>query len=296
MFVVKDLRKIPAIMVDEADSREELRLGRRSAEFQGSLKVLCSLDNLPAFGNLRRLSLYDNQLRSVDRIGILANTPLAVLDLGYNHLTSLPAEIGALKNLEELWVTNNELEVIPETLLALPKLRLLQLSNNKLTTLPANLGDASSLQVLSLDNNKLAVVPQSIGQLSALVELNLRGNQLTELPPSLGNLASLEILSVNSNQLTALPVCLDGLASLKALFANGNPISHWPGTAFATRDAAQGALRVNFACTKIAEVPSAIASTWHVLTQLHITETDTKKDGHVVILSGTPYAAQLKKH
>ncbi|EQC38736.1 hypothetical protein SDRG_03700 [Saprolegnia diclina VS20] len=295
MFVQKDLRKIPAIMVDENDSREELRLGRRSAEFLGSLKVLCSLDNLPAFGNLRRLSLYDNQLHSVDRIGILANTPLAVLDLGYNHLTSLPAEIGALKNLEELWVTNNDLETIPDSILALPKLRMLQLSNNKLTHVPANLGEASNLQVLSLDNNKLTSLPASVGQLHALRDLNLRGNQLTELPDAVGSLQSLEILSVNSNQLTRLPACLDNLTQLKALYANGNALTAWPDQAFVHRDASVG-MRVNFAATKILEIPAAIQSSWVVLTHLHITDADTKTDDkHVVILSGTPYAAALKK-
>ncbi|OQR89838.1 membrane protein [Thraustotheca clavata] len=294
MFVVKDLRKIPVIMLDEADSREELRLGRRSAEFQGSLKVLCSLDNLPAFGNLRRLSLYDNQLQSVDRIGILANSPLQVLDIGYNLLTSLPTEIGTLKNLEELWVTNNALESIPESILELPKLRMLQLSNNKLKILPSNLGNASSLEVLSLDNNQLSVVPHSIGQLSNLKELNLRGNKLTELPLSLSQLAQLEILSVNSNQLITLPECLGALQQLKELYANGNPITNWPGNAFITTHK-QSNLRINLACTKITQIPAEVSSEWKILTHLNWTENDTKSEGNLLILSGTPCANTLKK-
>ena len=131
------------------------------------------------------------------------------------------------------------------------------------------------------------------------------------MPDAVGSLQSLEILSVNSNQLTHLPACLDNLTQLKALYANGNALTAWPDQAFVNRDASIGALsshsyqcinrdsvgmRVNFAATKILEIPAAIQSSWVVLTHLHITDADTKTDGkHVVILSGTPYAAALKK-
>jgi len=66
MFVEKDLRKIPEIVADKNDKREEMRLGRRSAEFNGGIRVLCNLDNLPSFSNLTKLSLYDNHLKNID--------------------------------------------------------------------------------------------------------------------------------------------------------------------------------------------------------------------------------------
>jgi hypothetical protein len=66
MFVQKDLRKIHAIVNDTETCREELRLGRRAEEFQGKIHALCSLENLGAFSNLQRLSLYDNKLRSIE--------------------------------------------------------------------------------------------------------------------------------------------------------------------------------------------------------------------------------------
>ncbi|RHY21992.1 hypothetical protein DYB25_009683 [Aphanomyces astaci] len=148
MFVVKDLRKVPEIVADPADDREQLRLGRRSTEFDGNLRILCSPVNIPAFSRLQKLSLYDNQLTSID--------------------------IGSLRHLKELWLSNNWLTSVPDSVLTLPLLSILHLSNNRITHIPSTIGAASALQVLSLDNNHLQDVPVEIGQCADLVELNLR--------------------------------------------------------------------------------------------------------------------------
>ncbi|ETV67563.1 hypothetical protein, variant 1 [Aphanomyces astaci] len=286
MFVVKDLRKVPEIVADPADDREQLRLGRRSTEFDGNLRILCSPVNIPAFSRLQKLSLYDNQLSSIDGIGLLSSTPLSILDLGQNQLDHLPHEIGSLRHLKELWLSNNWLTSVPDSVLTLPLLSILHLSNNRITHIPSTIGAASALQVLSLDNNHLQDVPVEIGQCADLVELNLRGNQITALPSSLGECRSLTTLAVSSNALKILPESLGKCRHLTALHANGNPIAHFPTALERFTN-----LRVNLANSEITTL-LVDETNWKVLTHLHVTtkESTASVDRNVLIVSGTPYA------
>ena len=61
------------------------------------------------------------------------------LDLQNKKLTSLPAEIGNLINLQQLWLNNNQLTLLPAEIGKLIKLQHLYLHNNQLTSLPAEL-------------------------------------------------------------------------------------------------------------------------------------------------------------
>jgi hypothetical protein len=64
------------------------------------------------------------------------------LDLSGCNLTSIPPEIGQLRNLQSL-----------------------NLSNNQLTTLPDQLGQLEHLEVLDIENNLISEVPSCIAQL-----------------------------------------------------------------------------------------------------------------------------------
>lgn len=79
----------------EEDSREILKLSKRTFEFQGSIQVLLSHpENINSiYANLKTLNLYDNALENLNGIGILAHTPLEEVNLGRNRLNSLPAEV-----------------------------------------------------------------------------------------------------------------------------------------------------------------------------------------------------------
>ncbi|ETV91074.1 hypothetical protein H310_14237 [Aphanomyces invadans] len=294
MFVVKDLRKVAEIVADPKDAREQMRLGRRSSEFQGNLRILCTPANIPAFSRLTKLSLYDNQLTSIEGIGLLESTPLSILDLGQNRLEHLPDEIGCLRHLKELWLSNNWLTSIPDAVVTLPLLNILHLSNNRIKHIPSTIGAASSLQVLSLDNNQLEDVADEIGQCVDLVELNVRGNQITSLPLTLGNCKELVTLAVSSNALKILPETLGKCHHLTTIQANGNPIAYFPTALIPFTN-----LRVNLANTAITTFDVEVASKWRVLSHLHITakESTPSDDTSVLIVSGTPYAklAMAKK-
>ncbi|KAF0690714.1 Aste57867_17909 [Aphanomyces stellatus] len=291
MFVVKDLRKIPEILQDPEDEREQMRLGRRSAEFSGNLDVLCTPSNVTALTKLQKLSLYDNQLVSIERIGLLSKTPLCILDLGQNQLERLPDEIGSITTLKELWVSNNLLTEIPEAVLRLPLLSIVHLSNNRITHVPAAIGQAAALQVLSLDNNLIEDVPDDIGRCHDLVELNIRGNKVQVLPSSLGDCINLTTLAVNSNELKVLPESLGKCRQLTFLHANGNPILHFPSALVHFAH-----IRVNVANTRIASIDPDVEASWVVLTHLHVTPKEsTLQEKSILILSGTPYAQSQKK-
>jgi Leucine-rich repeat (LRR) protein len=68
------------------------------------------------------------------------------LDLQYNLLTSLPAEICNLINLQILYLDNNQLTSLPAEIGNLINLQHLYLENTSLLSLPAEIGNLINLQ------------------------------------------------------------------------------------------------------------------------------------------------------
>lgn len=84
-------------------------------------------------------------------------TALDLSELGANQLTTLPAEIGKLKNLTTL-----------------------DLSLNQLSTLPTEIGELKNLTTFEVWLNQLSTLPTEIEKLKNLTTLNLRGNPIPE--------------------------------------------------------------------------------------------------------------------
>ncbi|MCW5317760.1 TIR domain-containing protein [Nostoc sp. KVJ3] len=146
------------------------------------------------------------------------------LDLAGKDLTTLPAEIGQLSNLRQLYLDSNQLTTLPAEIGQLSNLNVLYLDSNQLTTLPAEIGQLYNLSQLYLDSNQLTMLPAEIGQLYNLSQLYLDFNQLTTLPAEIGQLPNLSVLHLNSNQLTILPREIGQLPNLEALRLHGNPV------------------------------------------------------------------------
>lgn len=113
-------------------------------------------------------------------------------------LTTLPAEIGQLKNLERLHLINNDLYELPPELFSLKRLHLLGLSVNNLHTIPAEIGNLVHLETLSIDED-ITTLPAEIGKLSKLKDLRVVSGKLTSLPPEIGQLAKLQALDIVSS-------------------------------------------------------------------------------------------------
>ena len=162
------------------------------------------------------------------------------LNLGEKGLTGrIPAELGSLIYLENLFLTRNELTgIIPPELGQLTNLGVLALGANQLTgPIPASLGSLTNLEHLVLSQNQLAgPIPSALSSLTSLEELYLWRNQLTgPIPTWLGSLANLQVLYLDENQLTGpIPASLGSLTNLEGLGFSQNqltgPIPTWLGS------------------------------------------------------------------
>ncbi|XP_047398454.1 leucine-rich repeat protein 1 isoform X5 [Sciurus carolinensis] len=126
---------------------------------------------------------------------------LKKLDLSHNHIKKLPATIGDLIHLQELYLNDNHLESFSVALCqsTLQKsLRSLDLSKNKIKALPVQFCQLRELTDLKLDDNELIQFPFKIGQLANLRFLSATRNKLPYLPSEFKNL-SLEYLDLFGN-------------------------------------------------------------------------------------------------
>jgi Leucine-rich repeat (LRR) protein len=102
-------------------------------------------------------------------------------------LKNLPKEIGQLKNLKILSVSNNQLKFLPREIGHLKNLIDLYLYNNQLTFLPREIGQLNNLRGLYVHNNQLTSLPEEISQLKNLEWLNARNNPISVLPKEYKN-------------------------------------------------------------------------------------------------------------
>ena len=165
-------------------------------------------------------------------LGGLSN--LEELFLGDNRLTgTIPSELGGLSNLTYLDLFRNQLTgAVPSELSSLSNLEGLHLSDNQLTgTIPSGLSGLSNLEGLFLDSNQLTgAIPSELGDLSNLVDLFLAGNQLTgTIPSELAAQSNLEQLFLADNHLSGeIPAELGNLSNLRQLDLRDNPILSGP--------------------------------------------------------------------
>lgn len=258
MFIQRDERKIPVILLDPEDDRSRLLLSKRSHEFDGKVDILCRENHLKQLKNLRMLNMYENQLESLDGIGLLAKTPLEDLNLGNNLVKQIPAEMGGLTSLKSLWLDDNRLDEFPVVICSLVKLTELRLSSNQIPVVPHSIAALKNLTTLALDNNKLTEFPLGILELKYLEHLWMRQNLLMELPENLDTLDKLQTLSVSSNEIDALPLCLASMPTLTCIFANANKLKGVDDQ-LCKLPALE---KLNLANNRLEYVPMAWASVW----------------------------------
>ncbi|XP_029008278.1 leucine-rich repeat-containing protein 10 [Betta splendens] len=179
----------------------------------------------------RTLDLSGRQLRRLP-VTLCAFSELVKLYLSDNNLSSLPAELQALKKLQLLALDFNCFEELPEAVCRLPQLSILYLGNNRLHRLPRELKELKELSTLWLETNRFAVFPKVVCELPNLKTLHLGYNQIRTLPKELRRLEELRSIWLAGNQLAEFPPVLLEMHCLAVVDVDRNKIQQFPGLSY----------------------------------------------------------------
>lgn len=100
---------------------------------------------------------------------------------GDRAFATVPASIGRLTALTQLYLMDDSLAVLPDEIGNLKNLEMLFLRGNRLAQLPASLGRLSALKELHVPLNRLASIPEPVLQLPSLIKMDIFGNRLCAL-------------------------------------------------------------------------------------------------------------------
>lgn len=212
----------------------------------------CAIRSLPRVGvsKLSHLSLSGNLLKELNQeikatyLDISANPFLEVeqvmnqlsnnqnlryLNLSYNKLTDLPANIGDLSTLVSLNLRGNKLTILPDEIGELASLNVLKVDNpdvylrtNQLVSLPPGLGRLTNLDSLYLSGNKLKDLPDGFAKLSNLKFLDLSWNKFESFPTEIISLGNLSYLNLAVNHVKTIPENIGNLVKLNYLNCQGD--------------------------------------------------------------------------
>ncbi|WP_456312064.1 leucine-rich repeat domain-containing protein [Pseudomonas shirazensis] len=102
---------------------------------------------------------------------------LKTVYLGYNNLTALPEEIGAMESLVTLDITSNKVKAIPVSIGTLTKLETLNLSSNLIEVLIKELENITTLKTVDLSSNKVSTI---VALLNSQVYLELNSQSVSK--------------------------------------------------------------------------------------------------------------------
>lgn len=140
------------------------------------LVILISVAILGAGCNLERNSttaISGQPVQTAENKSISAHE----IDLSGQGLAVIPMDTFLRTDLLKLNLSNNRLSGAPQSQIGhLKNLVSLDLSDNLLTGLPAELGQLSKLETLDVSNNRLTGLPMELGNLNQLRILDISGN------------------------------------------------------------------------------------------------------------------------
>ena len=162
---------------------------------------------------------YTSNLEGITRSGVVSGKPKT------NRIKSIPAEIGNLKNLTVLYISNGFVSELPETLADLPKLTDVELYNCNFTKFPAVLSKMEKLIMLNFSANN--TIPEGeynrgmnefLRNSSELQILFATDNNLSEFPMNIIYTPKIGYVDFSYNYLTELPNLERAIAPVKAYF------------------------------------------------------------------------------
>nr|WP_081983983.1 COR domain-containing protein [Massilia sp. JS1662] len=150
------------------------------------------------------------------------------LNLNYNQIREIPADIKLLTKLKRLRITANSLISLPHEIQSLHQLVRLDLAGNSIKEFGTLFRNLKKLQWLDLNYMHLNTVPREIFSLLNLRLLGLAGTQIKNINGAIGKLKNLELLDLSENSIKFLPKEISGLKNLKHFYLNDNNIQDLP--------------------------------------------------------------------
>ncbi|MDF1666091.1 MAG: leucine-rich repeat domain-containing protein, partial [Planctomycetota bacterium] len=198
---------------------KELSLGSNS----GSITELPA-SFISAFPALQSLRAWGSLTTIPATLSMLEN--LEELDLRANKLNDESwAVICKLTQLRALHLQENQLSSLPQSFGELKQLRNIELQKNRIKSTSAELWASSKLEKVDLSDNLITALPGPEQSLPELKELWLARNQLNSLPDALQHFCALRNLDLEDNRLTTLPPSVLEMPKLSEPILTGNAFS-----------------------------------------------------------------------
>ena len=148
--------------------------------------------------NLTELDMQNNLLKKMDLEQIRNLTKLTQLNIEFNRIKEIPEDIKLFTSIRQLFVGYNIISVLPHELGALPNLELINFENNKLERPPEDILSQGS-----------AIVIEYLRRMYAAREtfkLDLSAFRLRAIPPEITEFETLRELYLNENDISVFPV------------------------------------------------------------------------------------------
>ena len=134
---------------------------------------------------------------------------VAALDLFWQRrsLYEVPAQLWknpTYAGIKGLFLDRNSITTLPAEMAALKHIKMLSIADNLLTDLPDWLDAFPCLDTLAVPRNKIRKVPEVIGTLNLLKNLNVFGNEIERIPIRMANCSALTTLNLRNNPLQPL--------------------------------------------------------------------------------------------
>lgn len=143
---------------------------------------------------------------------------LVDLDLSFNNIANIPEDIGNLKNLEKLLITNNRLShQVPKSFRELISLRELDIKYNGITSIDI-ISELPRLETLYADHNGIS---SFTGKFEKLRQLKLNSNPLNKFE-IVSPLPTLKILNLSNAQLASIDSTFMHVSNLEHLILDKN--------------------------------------------------------------------------
>lgn len=178
--------------------------------------------------NLKSLDLSANFISSIDGIGSFSQLEFLFLD-DCELLREIPSEIGQLKILKVISISNTIIQSLPKEFYSLKNITYCRLHENELTNeILYDIEELENIVELHLDSNEMLNEDGTTFSLTNLVKAHINHNNFETLPIDFAGCPLIEHLDISYNPIQELPNSITNLQNLKELDLDGCLLKNIP--------------------------------------------------------------------